>query len=472
VAGTPVRSAKERIDLTDVQGLVVRGYGALPFGSYLLFQLGEPADAAEALRRWAASATTAADRGASTALNVAFTAPGLVALLPQHQVPGGFSEPFTSGMVEEHRSRLLGDVDGDDPRGWAWGGPATPPVHVLLLVYARDPDTLARQVATAREDARAGHLSLVAQLDTAPLSTREAFGFHDGISQPLIGGLPHAAAGGDVVAAGEFVLGYTNEYGRRTERPLLPPSEDPDHLLPRDADGSGAADLGRNGSYLVFRQLEQDVEGFWRFLTESSTSGGELDVERRDLLAAKIVGRWPGGAPLVLAPGGDDPSLADANGFAYHHEDPLGLACPVGAHVRRVNPRDSLEPGPGTDRSTRINHRHRLVRRGRNYVLDDPNGQTTRGLHFHCLCGNLARQFEFVQHTWLENPTFNGMYDSPDPLVSTKHQGPAFFVEPALPVRRRRAGLPQFVHVKGGAYFFLPGISALRYLASQAAPPG
>src|SRR4029450_7095790 len=115
----------------------------------------------------------------------------------------------------------------------------------------------------------------------------------------------------------------------------------------------------------------------------------------RALLAAKMVGRWPSGAPLVLAPERDDPALADANDFGYHDSDPRGLACPIGAHVRRTNPRDTLDPDPGTERSIEVNRRHRLLRRGRSYG-SAATGE--RGLFFACLNGNLSRQFEVVRH--------------------------------------------------------------------------
>src|SRR5262249_1540621 len=156
-----------------------------------------------------------------------------------------------------------------------------------------------------------------------------------------------------------------NAYDLLTDRPLLPPAADPGRLLPRDARRSGAADLGRNGSYLVVRQLAQDVDSFRRYVQEGTRRpGGSVGPQARGALAAKMVGRWPSGAPLVRTPDRDDPQLADDNSFGYHHTDPTGYACPLGAHVRRVNPRDSLDPRPGTVASLRVNDRHRLLRRG------------------------------------------------------------------------------------------------------------
>jgi deferrochelatase/peroxidase EfeB len=187
-----------------------------------------------------------------------------------------------------------------------------------------------------------------------------------------------------------------------------------------------------------------------------------------------MVGRWPEGSPLALAPDRNDPALEEANDFGYH-VDPRGARCPVGAHIRRANPRDSLDPRPGSDRSLAINRRHRLLRRGREYgpplTIDealrgeDADGEE-RGIHFICLNGNIARQFEFVHDTWLNSPKFAGLYDDSDPLVSPSRPYGGTFTIPSEGVRERVTGVPRFVSVKGGAYFFLPGIAATRYLAS------
>ena len=449
------RAAVTGIDAAEVQGLLVRGYGRLPHACYLLLAVTDAASTRTLLSGWADEVGTGGPDDAPTALNIAFTAPGLVAIgLPPEVVTGGFAAPFTEGMVDEHRSRILGDVGAADPRHWAWGGPGTPPVHLLLLVYAATAELLADRVSALR--ARwASALELVAELPTDPLGATEAFGFVDGLSQPRLAGFSDT---GDGLPTGEFVLGHRNAYGQVTDRPLLAADTDPAGLLPRDADG--AADLGRGGSYLVLRQLRQDVDTFQEFLRERTrTPDGAEDPEAQTRLAARMVGRWPSGAPLVLAPDRDDPALATAD-FGYHAADPDGLRCPLGAHIRRANPRDSLEPRPGSDESRALTDRHRLLRRGRGYTRGDE-----RGLHFVCLVANITRQFEFVQHTWVGNPVFNGLQDQADPLVAARTSGSTHFVEQARPVRRRHRDLPEFVRVRGGGYFFLPAPSALRYLA-------
>ena len=200
------------------------------------------------------------------------------------------------------------------------------------------------------------------------MGDREPFGFHDSISQPIIEGLSKSGDKNNTVPAGEFVLGYPNGYGLYTDRPILPASAPGAGLLPRDPAGSGGADLGRNGTYLVLRQLRQDVPGFWHYL-ESVTRNLDGPADRQAMvhLGARLVGRWPGGAPLVLSPDYDDPALSNATDFGYHARDPEGLRCPFGAHVRRSNPRDSLDPDPGSQASIDVGNRHRLLRRGREY---------------------------------------------------------------------------------------------------------
>jgi Dyp-type peroxidase family len=475
-----------KLDRADIQGIVARGYRTLKHARFTLFGCDDQS-AARALLGWQVpQVTTAAPRfSGDTAVQIAFTPAGLRRLgLPEEAVQE-FSLEFLAGMATPNRSRFLGDVGPSDPRGWAWGGPETPAIDGLILLYAGTAQLLdERQGALAQQLALAGARA-IAVLDTLERQDREPFGFHDGISQPLIRELPKASLARPSVPAGEFVLGYQNGYQQLTDRPLLPRSADPRQLLPPDPGGSGQADLGCNGTYLVLRQLEQDVDGFWRYVAQATRRpDGSADRCAQEVLAARLVGRWPSGAPLVKAPDQDDPTLAQDNDFGYHHTDPLGLACPLGAHIRRANPRDSLDPRPGTDASLRINSLHRLLRRGRSYgPAEDayrppgPAGPAAgsgtagaTGLHFICLAANLARQFEFVQHTWLNDPTFNGLYDDSDPLVGSGQSRGRTFTVPTRPVRRRYQGLPQFVRTRGGAYFFLPGIAALRYLAQLPGP--
>lgn len=457
------------LDLEDIQGLVTFGYRELHAARFVLLRASDGRQAGRWLASVAGEVTDATTNPADAAVNVALTPSGLAGLGLPADALARFSDEFRSGMTEAHRRLMLGDVDESAPEGWAWGGPDAPAVDVLLLLYARDAEALAalcdRHAAVYRELG----LREVQALSTVDLGRREHFGFSDGISQPIIAELDKKGVRpDDSVKAGEFLLGYTNEYGLHTDRPLLEPAADPGGLLPADPAGTGRRDLGRNGTYLVLRQLAQDVPGFWAFCEEATRRpDGAADEAARAWLAAKMVGRWPDGAPLALAPTGDDKSLAVENDFRYAATDADGLRCPIGAHVRRSNPRDSLDPNPGSDASVAVTRRHRLIRRGRAY--GEPHGANERGLLFMCVCANISRQFEFIQHTWVNNPKFAGLYDDADPLLGVHQPYGGTFTVPALPVRRRFRDVPRFVTVRGGAYFFLPGLRGLRYLASLGA---
>ncbi len=467
-------------ELADIQGLFARGYGNLRAAAFLLLGVED----APAARRWlgetAGAVTSAEARPDGHALNVAFTGSGLLRLgLPARAV-GMFSNEFVTGMTTPHRSRILGDLGDNAPEQWAWGGPAGAQIDVALLLYAVDDAGLRRLEEEQTRALTSGGLVLRRRLGTSDLDDFEPFGFRDGISQPLVEGLSKTGSAERTVRAGEFVLGYPNEYGLYTDRPLLDHAADSAGTLPRDPEGSGRADLGRNGSYLVVRQLQQDVPGFWRYVDETTRlRDGSSDPRARIRLAAKMVGRWPSGAPLVLAPEADDPALAEANDFAYHELDPRGARCPVGAHIRRSHPRDSLDPRPGTNDSWEINRRHRILRRGREYgtslTIDEAlagGDATERGLNFMCLNANIQRQFEFINHTWLNNPKFDRLYDDADPVTAPSAPFGGTFTIPTDGVRERVTDVPRFVSVKGGAYFFLPGLAALRYLAGMAGEPG
>ncbi|HEX2134921.1 MAG TPA: hypothetical protein VHG30_03315 [Microvirga sp.] len=484
------RAEPIRLEREDMQGLLVRGHSRHPAACFILLTFGEGQAGSTAAKRWlqillddgSVMMDGSADRSDFYA-HVAFTHEGLRRLNYPAEALAGFSDEFRFGMVTPHRRRILGDDGPSSPDTWEWGGPGEP-LHGVLALYARDD----AQLAILRERYRSSlqrHGIAERTLETTWLADKkEHFGFHDGITTPIVEGLGREAEAGLSIKPGEFFLGYQNEYGRCTPSPLVHRSLDPGGFLKLDAQGSGMADFGRNGSYLVFRQLDQDVHGFWSFIDQAARNL-DGDPRRREWIAAKMVGRWPSGAPLTLAPDADDPKLANADDFAYHRTDARGAKCPIGAHIRRTNPRDSLDPRPGSLESLAVNRRHRLLRRGRTYgdplvpglnpggIVARGNDGKRRGLHFICLNANIARQFEFVQASWANNPQFGGLYDDVDPLIGRRGRfadgdpgaAAANFTIPDDAGRTRICGLPNFVTTRGGAYFFMPGMSALRYLA-------
>jgi Dyp-type peroxidase family len=466
------------LDLQDIQGLIIRGYGNLKAACYILLEISSPRPAKIWLSTLANTITGAQARPEEKALNVSFTYAGIKKLGLEPAILAMFSNEFITGIATPHRSLLLGDVEESSPTQWIWGGPNTRAIDMVLMMFAVDDHELSNVYNAYAKAFAANGLLEVLKLDTVDLDDKEHFGFHDGVSQPVMEGLPRRETSMNTIKAGEFLLGYPNEYGLYTDRPVLKPTMDPKDLLPRDSSGSGNVDLGRNGSYLVFRQLRQDVRGFWQFLDGATKNpDGSSNPTTRLKLASQMVGRWPSGAPLLKTPDQDDPRLADANDFAYHQNDPYGFNCPIGAHVRRTNPRDSLDPEPGSEQSIAVGKRHRILRRGREYgpavdpaellsikksIAEDQD----RGLHFLCLNANISRQFEFVQHTWVNNPHFDGLYADADPIIGTHYPEGGTFTIQAKPVRKRLTSLPRFVSVVGGAYFFMPGIRAIRYLAN------
>jgi deferrochelatase/peroxidase EfeB len=538
--GTDVTPPHPGVDFGDVQGLVRFGHGRLSEASFFLLKVADRA----AAQRWLQSAPVTSaqemDPRPDSALQVAFTREGLQALGVPSEVIQGFSDEFQSGLAgEESRSRRLGDVGANAPSGWQWGGSAGAVPHLVAMVYALPGGLDAWEEAIQGADWDAA-FDVQARLSTFDLGEIEPFGFADGLSQPrpdwereLAPDVKERPKYSNLIALGEVLLGYPNEYGRYTRRPLIDPTHDPRAAdLPAAEDALNKRDLGRNGTYVVFRQLHQDVRGFWQFLDRQANSvAGE-----RQRLAEAMVGRTRSGEPLVpLAaepiPGvGPDPKDIAANQFTYAG-DPSGTRCPFGAHVRRANPRSGDLPEGTTGGVARLLRLlgfkrasfyddllasarfHRIVRRGREYgtplspedALHPGPEHEERGLHFIGLAANLSRQFEFVQNAWIESTKFAGLSEERDPLLGDRalppgltdasstspaltglaeEQAPLLGGSEALPdpssgdvftIRRadgsarRITGMPQFITVLGGAYFFLPGLRALRYIAGAPA---
>jgi Dyp-type peroxidase family len=471
------------LELNDIQRLVVSSSVRLTCAAYVLFHVKDAAYARAWTGRRAVEITTAAEEKPERSINLAFTSPGLKNLGLKQDVCATFSFPFQEGMATDHRARILGDQDENAADKWDWGGKDST-VDVLLVIFAKDETALETELGRQLQDAGSeGALDLVKVLRAGRQpDTHEHFGFNDGIGQPVIAGTRNEerqkARTNHVTAlpAGEFLLGHENVYGVPADSPVVEVEDDPNEFLPTvppDAIGLNATlgmrDLGRNGSYLVFRQLEQQVAKFWDFLDKTTQGpGGISNAVARERLAAKLVGRWKSGAPLVLAPDLDDAQLSNENNFTYLENDSSGFRCPIGSHIRRANPRDSL----GSDAPTALTsaNRHRIMRRGRSYGprLQDPlvDDKRERGLHFICLNSDIERQFEFVQQTWINNPVFGGLYAEVDPLIGNLPKGDALFTVQASPLRSVVHDLSRFVTVKGGAYFFLPSVRALHYLAS------
>ena len=487
-------------EFDDLQGLLRFGYGKLTDTCFMLLNVINVDLAKQWLNTAPINSAITTDPPPDMALQIAFSVEGLRALGLKESVIDGFSDEFIVGMAgDESRSRRLGDIGRNAPRGWQWGGNVAQVPHVLLLLYARKGN-----IETWRKTIEGEHFlkafQLVRQLPTLHIGDVEPFGFNDGISQPTIDWMQRQSTDiherdrySNLVAPGEMVLGYPNEYGQYTARPLIEPNKDRlATLLPNAEDNPALKDFGRNGTYLVLRQLDQDVPSFWQFLDKVS----DHVPEKREQLAAAMVGRERDGTPLIAE---HRPSISGKdhrNDFTYD-SDPKGNQCPLGAHIRRSNPRTGdLPPGvtglisrlskilgfsqrPNEDlvASTRF---HRLLRRGRSYgpllAPEDAINLATPpaewGIQFICLVANISRQFEFVQNAWTMNSKFNGVQEERDPLLGNREPLMSGEItdhfshpDPSGPLRKTRH-LPQFVTTLGGGYFFMPGLRALKYISA------
>jgi Dyp-type peroxidase family len=453
----------------DIQGNILRGYARHLHAAYLLTRIQDEEKARAFLRRLIDEDRIATEQDwgdpPQTRLNVALTHPGLRRLGMEPDPFDRFPE-FREGMQARARG-YLGDLGANDPD--RWDPVLKQEIHALFTVYGLSADTR-RDAADALtgELADAGVAVVHRQCADMLKNGREHFGFRDGFSQPALPGVaedrrsrrgegvqgPRRRFGGEEwrdVKLGEFVLGY----------------EDEDEVVAGEREGAVDKFLD-NGTFMVWRKLEQDVDGFTRWI---EAQAGE-DENARDTLRAKILGRWPNGDSLLRRPasraypgargnGGADTRRGhdlEINDFTYAG-DAAGVGCPLGAHVRRSNPRDAL--GFRTERT----RRNRIVRRGLPYVDRDE----TRGLIFVCFNASISRQFEQIQGNWLMGGDTFGLGAERDFLTAGLDPGQQSV---RMTIQGDRSHPPsfitrteQFVTVRGGHYLFVPGLAALREVA-------
>jgi Dyp-type peroxidase family len=472
----------EKIETQDIQGIIVKGYANLPAADFLLVGIKDPTAVKKWLKNNVSQITTGLEKPAATAMNIAFTFEGLKVLGLNAATLDSFPMELEDGMITRHKQDYLGDYGSSDPAGWEWGGKKTEPIHALFMLYGANEPIMNAFYSKQKTALEANGFYEIKKLDTAILPQRkEHFGFQDGIAQPTIKGLGREDRPENTIAAGEFILGYKNEYDQYPKGPVV--TADKENILAPAVEQQGLKDLGRNGSYLVFRQYKQDVIKFWHYMDKATRVENEKCNEQEMIkLASKMVGRWPSGAPITLCPEKDNVEKANTDNFGYRHTDNEGLKCPYASHIRRSNPRDSQDTTKKA--SIEVSNKHRILRRGRSYgepltnsmkpedILKVTNAEGERGLHFICFNADIGRQFEFIQNAWVNNPKFEGLYDERDPITGN-HSHPAnakmtgtFGVPQPSGLRDRYTDVPEFVNVKGGAYFFMPGIKALTYLST------
>lgn len=461
------------LDYDDIQGTILQGY-RVDHARHFVLQVTDPAGARAFLGSLVDPSsgmpqiTTAARWTVKPAsfLNVGITATGLAEL---GQPTSGFPASFTLGATSTTTATLVGDIGDSAPANWVDGLADGANVHVILSLWVhRDVDVLEQVSATLRS-AFAGALTELAAQDASAMPDNKVhFGYTDNISQPTVEGAPpskHPRPDDQPVApTGEFLLGYPNQ------------NDSVYRVTPEQ--------LSKNSSFGVFRLLEQDVAGFDAWLAAAAPQAG-IDAE---MLAAKVCGRWRTGVPLVLSPdtGTPDPPLPpeQINDYTYVPDDTYGYRCPVGSHMRRVNPRNELVIAGGS--------LHRIIRRAMPYGPPyDPAHPdlTPRGLVGWFINADIENQFELVMSQWVNGSAFvmspqpppSGTPPLPNPVnnisgtdvilgtsdpgsltLSTAPSGTTPFSNQKL------TGFGPFVTTRGGAYCYLPSITALKVISAPA----
>jgi Dyp-type peroxidase family len=437
-----------KLELEDIQSVILRRRPSPYCGCYVLLRIEDAPQGRELLNKLRPYVLSAAEYGSQdTWMAVVITYAGLVALEVPESSLTSFPEAFRDGMAA--RASSVGDTGESSPEHWdrPYG---TGDIHIALTLLSTTNEIFQANLEKARAElASLPGVTLLAREDFAQTpGARTPFGYKDGISFPtIIGNGPNPIADREEpIAAGEFIFGYPGE-GRR----ML--------AMPQPAL------LGRNGTFVSFRKLHSKVAAFRRFLKANATSAMSAEF-----LAAKMVGRWPSGAPLMLAPEQDIPELGrdllQMNNFSYA-DDPRGLRCPIGAHIRRMNPRDTA-----LEVMTNVKI-HRIIRHGTSYgpalpenVLDDDGKE--RGIFFIFLSAKAPETFEFLKREWINTGNFLGLGPEEDPIAG-EHAATGMFTIPMKPIRRRLQGMERFTVTRGGEYAFVPSLSALRWLASSPA---
>jgi Dyp-type peroxidase family len=488
-----VVTKKSSLDLADIQGFILRGY-RMPMVRHFLLTVGDPGAARKILGKLvsgdeseAPQITTAEDwhvgfepgpgdnaaelprRKPDYCLNVAITWPGMIALEIKQRVPNISFKSFGAFMEgAAARAKLVGDTGPSGPENWidAFQKGAG---HVMVTLHAIGPDAmksytdhlaaLFAEGGAFREIWRTDGMALIEMQNGQPTPTsRVHFGYIDGISMTTVRGGPEK---------------YHPDHQQPCEPWLFVLQDDAENYLvpePRE--------LGLNGSFAVFKKIETDVVGFEKFLQSNKD---KIDPE---LLAAKICGRWRNGVPLALSPDTDSPpggiTPDQLNNYEYVNADgsgdPKGLRCPVGAHMRRINPRG--QPITGQNQPGGSNNTHRITRRGMPYgpAYDPtkPYDGIERGLLGYFINSSIENQYEFVLSQWVNESEFAGAVrlnpKSKDPMIGTQDPAESIFVIPqangAPPIKI--TGFSTFVTTKAAAYCFLPSITAIKFISKLA----
>jgi len=452
--GGDVPRGSVTVELDEIQATVLRYRPEPYYGTHVMLHVEDAQAGREFVQRLTPHVDSAAEwwQAGEAWVSAAISYTGLAALgVPENSLQS-FPEAFRVGMAA--RADALRDHGPNDPTNWdkPFG---TGEIHIAVSVFSDSEETWHHTMEMAQQQYQgfSGVTVLMAQDFGGQPGDRNPLGYKDSIGQPAIegSGVEPLPGQGRPIKPGEFILGYPGEAGV----PLPMPQPDV---------------LGRNGTFVGLRKYQSRVGTFNRFLREHAGTERE-----RELLAAKLVGRWRSGAPLTLAPTDDDPALgADPlrnNDFSYAG-DPHGRQVPLGSHMRRMNPRDT-EMAILADVNV-----HRIIRRSTTFGAPyDPNATSVqdddvaRGIHFLFISAKAMATMEFLQQEWINSGNFMDLGDERDPNVGLQ-QDAATFTIPHHPVRRRIHDIRTFNVLRGGEYLFMPSLSALRWIADPSVRAG
>jgi Dyp-type peroxidase family len=469
-----------KLNASDIQGFSLRGYN-MPHARYCFLSFNSPESARALILQLLPSVTTGQlwDKKPQSTLNLAFTHRGLAALELPLATLISFPPEFQIGM--KARADILGDIGSNSPGHWdpVW---QSDDVHLWIAINGMTADAIEAQfqaiqlLLESTAGARLLDTQDACQLSSADgFNNKEHFGYTDGFGNPDYIGICRSTQPGQgklgadgktwlPLATGELLLGYADEAG---ELPLAPIP----HIF------------STNGTFMVYRKLRQRIGTFRKFLNHWAARYGSGDEHAREKLASKFLGRWRDGTPAELSPDAMDPGIVkDPNrstNFLYG-KDPGGSRCPIGAHVRRVHPRDAF----GFE--GRLIHRRRISRRGVTYgppapPEDTAAGQDTealdatdRGILFMALNASLSRQFEFIQQQWISYGNDAHLGNEKDLLMGHHEPGERYAIQGDATAGNPPlfcTALPNFVELRGGDYFFLPSITALEMLGRNLIDP-
>lgn len=372
-----------------------------------------------------------------------------------------FADPsFQKGMKNADLDAGPDDFKLNDPDPATWEVGLREDTHFMLLLAHANPEELSKLVVEVLNKVESFTTITTIERGEALLNKEgagiEHFGYVDGISQPLF-------------FEDEWETYKTNNNIKDSNDIKFDPRAEKELVLIPDPFAPG--DPNALGSYFVFRKLEQDVSGFKNAEEELARQLG-LVGEAEERAGALLVGRFEDGTPVELSDKEGLINSALLNNFDYSFAD--ASRCPFHAHIRKTNPRSGMPPGTGSIQEAKS---HVMARRGITFgtrsedLSDRPSAGV--GLLFMSYQASIVRQFEFIQKLWANNPAFphinaktpNGL-DGLDPIIGQGQPrvAGAYPTEWENPLTQTRADFGQFVHLKGGEYFFAPSMGFLKNL--------